>query len=133
MAWLTGTEASFTYTNSAATLVAADFGSWTLDLDRSEASFTPFGFAMERVAVGPWRARGTLRMAVDSAQATAPPVPSGVAGTLVLKTSTDQMYTFLVVLTQLQARASMTPFDITQAAYTFRGSSAVSTDTVVAS
>ena len=133
MAWLSGNEAAFTFGGQ--TLVVANFGRWRMQVEKSEASFTPFGYAMEKVALGPIRCRGTLALAVDGAEAT-PPIPNGTAGSLVLTieggASPTQYYTVNAVLTSLGIGASMTPFDITQAAYEFRGTAASSTSTVVA-
>lgn len=133
MAWLSGTDAAFTFGGQ--TLVVANFGRWRMQVEKSEASFTPFGYAMEKVALGPVRCRGVLAMAVDSGEAT-PPIPNGTAGELKLTIegggSPSQYYTVNAVLTSIQIGASMTPFDITQAAYEFRGTASSSTSTVVA-
>lgn len=133
MAWLTGTDAAFTFGGQS--LTVANFGRWSMEVAKAEASYTPFGYAMEKIALGPVRCRGTLALAVDGGAAT-PVIPNGTEGSLVLTIegggSPTQYYTVNAVLTSVQIGASMTPFDITQAAYEFRGTAATSTGTVVA-
>ena len=85
---LRGDQGSFTFTAGNTTLTdgtTADIDQWEGKFERQVNSVRPFGWAMEKVTLGPVRGRGRVRF--TALNGTTPPIPGAsttTTGTMVL-------------------------------------------------
>lgn len=100
---ITGDQGSFTYSGSD-TLVTANFGRWTMNVNRTTSTYAAFGGSLFLSGVGQGVIRGVLNQFHDDDSAT-PPIPSGASGTLTLIAKTGQAWSFAARLTSMTTGA----------------------------
>lgn len=100
---ITGDQGSFTYTGSD-TLVPANFGRWTMIINRTTSTYAVFGGSLLLSGVGQGVIRGVLNQFHDDDSAT-PPIPSGASGTLTLLAKTGQSWSFPARLNSMTSGA----------------------------
>lgn len=103
---ITGDQGSFTFSGGD-TLVPANFGRWTMIINRSVSTYAVFGGTLALSGVGQGVIRGVLNQFHDDDSAT-PPIPSGTSGTLTLLAKTGQSWQFAARLYTMTSAADAT-------------------------
>lgn len=130
MAYLTGDQASFTWTDpSGQALTEADFDFWEMNTESPPQLFRPFGWLNPTAVFQSRRLTGTLRHGVNDSNATHP-IPNGTRGTLTLLQTSGQSYAFPASLFQYQAAADSTQGGLQIAQYRFVLNASTNTDTI---
>lgn len=121
-----GNQGSFTF-SGAESLVVANFMHWKAQVKRYGSMVRPFGYSYGRFLHGPLVPVGVIVGYVDDL----PPIPSAQTGTLVLKLTASESYTFKASLVSLDIGTDAVANDRQVQAYSFMPSAESVADEVV--
>lgn len=132
MAFLTGDQGSFTWTDpSGNAIVEADFDFWQMEAQAPPQLYRPFGWLLPTAVFGTKVLRIQLRTGVNDSNPT-PPIPNGARGTLTLnhKASGTRGYAFEASIYAEQTGANSTSGDMVMCNYSAIVNASTSSSTV---